>query len=202
MKNLNLNVNSNTVINQLDALYREFLKHELSKHNFHFIFCDSENVPTNGKQIYTMYKKALKNESAFYVFNGSNDQTFFSAETNLFYRAVHDIDHALHYELGLGTTSLKSELFLNCLLAKRAYNFVMGNYRNKQIALMLFSAVYNDTVGQALYYAEKKDFVKDQKSFTYNQINNCEVWAYSKKNMINVAHQSFIADLVFCGVDL
>ena len=192
MKSQNLEIVNN--------LFNEFLKVEIAKHShLNFVFCDNENVPSTGRQIHAMYVKAQKEGTPFYVYSGSNDASFFSQETNLLYRAVHDLDHALYYHVGLGTTNLKSELFLNCILAKRAYDYVLHEHGIKN-AMLVFSAVYNDTVGQAFYYDEHKDFVKDQLSFTVNKINKCDIWKYSIKNQLNIAKQALLSCLFECGV--
>jgi hypothetical protein len=131
-------------------------------------------VPESGKAIYKMYHDAC-NGGTFKVFSGANEaeNLYFSPETNLAYRAVHDLDHASAYAEGRGTTKKADELYLNCLMAKRVYQYALSNGYEREQALLAFFEVYHDTVGQVHYYFEHKDFCSDQKALTAELVQNC-----------------------------
>ena len=134
-----------------------------------------DNVPQSGKGIYKMYHDACAGAGTFRVFSGANAAAnlYFSPETNLAYRAVHDLDHAAHYVEGRGTTSKASELYLNCLMAKRVYSYALNHGYSRTEALKAFFEVYWDTVGQVHYYFEHNDFCADQKALTTKLVSEC-----------------------------
>ena len=163
----------------------------------------SDNVPTTGKAIYRMFVLAQADIEPFKVYNGANDadNLFFAPETNLLYRTLHDIDHALHYRQGLGTTSEASELYLNGLMAKRAYKYakVVG-YTTMQ-AIMTFLTVYHDNVGQVKYYFVNHDFCENQKELTHGYLKECKGMQYLSSGMVTSAKQHMIKLLMDCKVD-
>lgn len=134
-----------------------------------------EGVPSTGKAIARMYRAAVDGVSTFKVFSGANlaKDLYFSAETNLAYRAVHDCDHAVAYCAGHGTTKREDELYLNCLMAKRAYVYAVKQGLGRKAAMLTFFHVYHDTVGQVHYYFEHNDFCADQKALTTKLVNEC-----------------------------
>lgn len=131
-------------------------------------------VPESGKGIHKMYHAACAG-GTFKVFSGANDAAllYFTPETNLAYRAVHDLDHASAYAEGRGTTSRADELYLNCLMAKRVYQYALANEYTRKQALLAFFEVYHDTVGQVHYYFEHNDFCTNQKGLTAELVSNC-----------------------------
>lgn len=163
----------------------------------------SEAVPETGKAIHAMWQEAKLGRTPFRVLNSANDpeNLYFSPQVNLLYRAVHDIDHALWYSAGKGTTKFEHELFLNCLMAKRVYDWCMQDaYYTEQDALLAFFAVYHDTVGQVYYYKEHGDFVVNQRENTVELMNNCKgVWA-TKRGMLRIAYTVMRSYLRECGL--
>ena len=161
-----------------------------------------KNVPQTGKGIYKMYISALDGVETFRVFNGANDakNLFFSPDTNLLYRTLHDIDHALHYKQGKGTTSKDNEMFLNCLMAKRAFDYAIKSGYTMVQAVMTFLSVYHDTVGQVYYYFENNDFCENQKELTNQFLNDCQGMKYLNNGSITSAHQYIIGLMNTCKV--
>ena len=161
-----------------------------------------KGVPQSGKGIYKMYVLALDGVENFRVFNGANDakNLFFTPETNLLYRTLHDIDHAIHYKQGKGTTSQDNELFLNCLMAKRAYDYAIKSGYTLAQSVMTFLAVYHDTVGQVHYYFENNDFCENQKDLTNKLLSECQGMAYLNNGSITSAHQYIIGLMNTCKV--
>lgn len=161
-----------------------------------------KNVPQSGKGIYKMYVLAIDGVETFRVFNGANDakNLFFTPDTNLLYRTLHDIDHALHYKQGKGTTSKANELFLNCLMAKRAYDYAIKSGYTLAQSIMAFLAVYHDTVGQVHYYFDNNDFCENQKELTAELLANCQGMKYLYNGSITSAHQYIIGLMNTCKV--
>lgn len=161
------------------------------------------NVPQTGKGIYKMYILALHGLENFRVFNGANEANnlFFTPETNLLYRTLHDIDHALHYKIGKGTTSKENELFLNCLMAKRAYTYAIRQGYTQSQAIMTFLSVYHDTVGQVHYYFENNDFCSNQKELTQKLLDKCQGMRYLKQGSVTTAKQYIMKLMCECKVE-
>lgn len=132
-------------------------------------------VPESGKAIYKMYHDACAG-GTFKVFSGANAAAdlYFSPETNLAYRAVHDLDHASAYAEGRGTTKMADELYLNCLMAKRVYQYALSNGYERKQALLAFFEIFHDTCGQVDYYFEHKDFCSNQKALTTELVSKCK----------------------------
>lgn len=161
-----------------------------------------KNVPQSGKGIYKMYILALDGVENFRVFNGANDakNLFFTPDTNLLYRTLHDIDHALHYKQGKGTTTKENELFLNCLMAKRAFDYAIKSGYTLAQSVMTFLSVYHDTVGQVYYYFENNDFCENQKDLTNQLLSDCQGMKYLNNGSITSAHQYIIGLMNTCKV--
>lgn len=191
---------------RLNGIVMQCLRETLASamvHNGITIKYTSEAVPETGKAIHAMWEQAKLGMTPFRVLNSANDaeNLYFSPQVNLLYRAVHDIDHALWYSAGKGTTKFEHELFLNCLMAKRVYDWCMQDaYYTEQDALLAFFAVYHDTVGQVYYYKEHSDFVVNQRANTVELMNNCKgVWA-AKHGMLRIAYSVMQGYLRECGL--
>lgn len=161
-----------------------------------------KNVPQTGKGIYKMYILALDGIENFRVFNGANDakNLFFTPDTNLLYRTLHDIDHALHYKQGKGTTTKANEMFLNCLKAKRAFDYAIKSGYTLGQSVMTFLTVYHDTVGQVYYYFENNDFCENQKELTNQLLFDCKGMEYLNNGSITSAYQYIIGLMNTCKV--
>lgn len=162
----------------------------------------TEGIPSSGKGIYKMYHDAC-NGGTFKVFSGANEAAdlYFSPETNLAYRAVHDLDHASAYANGGGTTSKADELYLNCLMAKRVYQYALAEGYTRREAMLAFFETYWDTCGQVDYYFEHSDFCSDQKALTAELVKNCKgARAVHAENLImaSIEMQRMLRE---CGVD-
>lgn len=181
---------------QTDLMFRDALNAVLVNTSREIMYTE-DNVPSTGKGIYEMYRSGTE----FRVFSGSNDaeNLYFSPRTNLMYRAVHDLDHAVAYELGRGTTKFEDELYLNCLMAKRVYDYVVKQY-NQETALRVFFEVYHDTVGQALYYKKHNDFCVDQRSNTVNELDKCLGIKFLKRGDVRSASSVMVGYMTECGL--
>lgn len=160
------------------------------------------NVPQSGKGIYKMYVLAVDGIENFRVFSGANDakNLFFTPETNILYRTLHDIDHALYYKQGKGTTSKANELFLNCLMAKRAYRYAIKAGYTQAQAVMTFLCVYHDTVGQVHYYFENNDFCENQKALTLELLLTCKGMEYLRTGSVTAAKHYMLGLMNHCNV--
>lgn len=159
-----------------DAIFRAALMEDLNIiQEFIEFEYTTENVPESGKAIFAMYKDAIAGADSFRVFSGANlaEDLYFTPATNLAYRALHDIDHATAYAQGRGTTKREDELYLNCLMAKRAYSHALNAGYGHKAALLTFFHVYHDTVGQVHYYFKHNEFCVNQKALTTQLINDC-----------------------------
>lgn len=164
---------------------------------------DETKVPSTGKAIHAMWEQAKVGECTFVVYSGANDSSnlYFSPQVNLLYRTVHDFDHALNYKVSRGTTKYKDELYLNCLMAKRVYDWTLcSDYYTEQDALLAFFAMYHDTVGQVQYYKEHGDFVVNQRQNTVDLIDNCKGYKAALAGQLHLAYQVMQACLHECGV--
>ena len=161
----------------------------------------SEGVPSTGKAIHAMWEVSKREGLPFKVFNGANDarNLYFSAGVNLCYRAVHDVDHAIAYEIGRGTTKYEDELYLNCLMARRVYLHAIKN-NDSLTALHAFFAMYHDTVGQVKFYKEHGTFLVNQRAHTVQLLNECTGMHFVNRGMLRPAYQVMINYLNECGV--
>ena len=156
------------------------------------------NAPTTGKQIKAAFNKA-KLTSLFPVYSDTSNGCIFGNRCNLAYRFVHDIDHALHYDQGKGTTATKDEKFLNCLLCNRIYCIVKAKH-GECVALEAYFVLYADTVGQTINYAKTGDFVKDQAKFVVDLLERCKGYYFAKHGQVSLARQIMQAYNIDCGV--
>lgn len=161
------------------------------------------NVPQSGKGIYKMWQQAAIGADTFRVYSGANaaDDVYFTPTINLAYRAVHDLDHASAFMEGRGTTSKASELYLNCLMAKRVYSYALRAGFTRKQAMLAFFEVYHDTVGQVHYYFEHNDFCADQKALTTKLVSECRGVKAVLANDLMTASIEMQRMLRECGVD-
>lgn len=189
----------------VDRIFSECLTTSLTPyHSMIDVELTSINVPQTGIGIYKMWVLALDGIETFRVFDGANDaeNLFFTPETNLLYRTLHDIDHALHYKQGKGTTAEANELYLNCLMAKRAYTYAIKQGYTQAQAIMTFLAVYHDTVGQVHYYFKHNDFCENQKDLTKELLDKCEGMKYLSMGHVTTAKQFVYGLMVGCGLSI
>lgn len=164
---------------------------------------DETKVPSTGKAIHAMWEQAKAGECTFLVYSGANEASnlYFSPQVNLLYRTVHDFDHALNYKVNRGTTKYKDELYLNCLMSKRVYDWTLcSDYYTEQDALLVFFAMYHDTCGQVQYYKEHGDFVVNQRQNTVSLLANCKGYKAALAGQLHLAYQVMQACLHECGV--
>lgn len=188
------NMNTNT-------MFKQFLESEIQGHtNLEFEY-STEGIPSTGVAIHRMWWSASRGVGTFRVFNGSNEahNLYFSPDVNLLYRTVHDLDHAVAYEVGRGTTKYADELYLNCWLAKRAYLYAIKHHSSLD-ALRLFFEVYHDTVGQVHFYKVNGVFLVNQKANTTKLLNHCAGYSFVKHGQVRLAYQVMIAYLIECGL--
>ena len=161
----------------------------------------SEGVPESGKAIHAMWLSSKERDTPFRVLNSSNDGhlLYFSEGTNLLYRFIHDLDHAVAYEVGRGTTRYEDELYLNCLMARRVYLHAIKTH-DSLTALAAFFAVYHDTVGQVKFYKEHGTFLVNQRAHTVQLLNACTGMHFVNHGMVRLAYQVMIGYMVECGL--
>ena len=161
----------------------------------------SEGVPESGKAIHAMWLSSKERDTPFRVLNSSNEGhlLYFSEGTNLLYRFIHDLDHAVAYEVGRGTTRYEDELYLNCLMARRVYLHAIKSH-DSLTALAAFFAVYHDTVGQVKFYKEHGTFLVNQRAHTVQLLNECTGMHFVNHGMVRLAYQVMISYLNECGV--
>lgn len=184
-----------------NTMFKEFLVSEVLKHKGIEFEYTVEGVPSTGVAIHRMWEHAKRGVGTFRVFNGSNEayNLHFEPAINVLYRTVHDIDHALAYEIGRGTTKYEDELYLNCGLAKRSYLHAIKEHSSLD-ALRLFFEVYHDTVGQVKFYKDNSAFLVNQKAHTLKLLNSCAGYAFVKHGQVRLAYQVMIAYLIECGL--
>ena len=161
----------------------------------------SEGVPESGKAIHAMWLSSKERGTPFRVLNSANEGhlLYFSEGTNLLYRFIHDLDHAVAYEVGRGTTRYEDERYLNCLMARRVYLHAIKSH-DSLTALAAFFAVYHDTVGQVKFYKEHGTFLVNQRAHTVQLLNECTGMHFVKHGMLRPAYQVMINYLNECGV--
>lgn len=158
----------------------------------------TSDAPMTGKAIKQAYDNAFIT-GFMPIFDGGGIMLW-SHNANLAYRFCHDIDHALHYDIGLGTTSLKSERYLNCLMAYKVYKRMLSLKYKHDIAIQAFFIGYADWVGQAEAYQHTNKFVEDQASFVYNYLSDCKGYKLIKAGSTSLSLQYMQSCLLDCGV--
>lgn len=166
------------------------------RHGFHPYH--TSNAPATGKQIEVAFRKAPT--LGFMPIYDGGGIMLWSREANLAYRFVHDIDHALHYSQGSGSTKLKDERFLNCLMALRVHDRMLALKYKENLAVQAFFIGYADWVGQAEDYARTGRNLDDQASFVYNYLLDCKGYNLAKAGQTELAKQVMYGCLVDCGV--
>lgn len=191
------------VLNSTDVIFHAACKAVIDAVDYIEFEYTEVNVPQSGKGIYKMYHDACAGAGTFRVFSGANNAAdlYFSPKTNLAYRAVHDLDHASAFMEGRGTTSKASELYLNCLMAKRVYSYALAHGYSRTEALKAFFEVYWDTCGQVDYYFEHNDFCSDQKALTTKLVSECRGVKAVLANDLMIASIEMQRMLRECGVD-
>jgi hypothetical protein len=155
------------------------------------------NAPGTGKAIHAAWLQAQVS-GYFPVYSDTSNGCIFGNECNLAYRFVHDIDHALAYEKGQGTTNLADEKRLNAKLCNRIYSIVIEKH-GENVALQAFFLLYADTVGQSLNYAKTGNFVADQIAFTANLVLECKGYKLACSGHTGLAQQYKLAYLLECN---
>lgn len=191
------------VLNSTDVIFHAACQAGIDAVDYIEFEYTTENVPQSGKGIYKMYHDACAGAGTFRVFSGANAAAdlYFSPETNLAYRAVHDLDHASAYMEGRGSTTKANELYLNCLMAKRVYSYALAHGYSRTEALKAFFEVYHDTCGQVHYYFEHNDFCADQKALTTKLVSECRGVKAVLAGQLMIASIEMQRMLRECGVD-
>lgn len=161
------------------------------------VFVSAGNATSTGKAIFAAYQSAIVSDSKLLpVLEDSEDTSVYGREHNQLYRFVHDIDHAMAYASGKGTTRLEHEIALNLQFSVNVFKKVLHQTSKLDSALMAFFVCYYDTVGQAEYYATHKHFVVNQKHFVYDKLQSCKAWQALKHGQTMLAKQHFDAILI------
>ena len=122
---------------------------------------NSEKVPSTGKQIAAAFRAAFDNGDKMPILKTPADcKCFLGVAGNDVYRALHDFDHYQAYIAGNGgTTKLADEVALNVHMVDRIMAMVA---EDQDIADTTRAILFADLVGQAFYYANKKDFISNE----------------------------------------
>lgn len=130
---------------------------------------DASKVPSTGKTIAAAFRAAFDNGDKMPILKTpENCKCFLGVIGNDVYRVLHDYDHFVHYTMGLGgTTKLEDEVQMNLELAQRIAGYVKTD--NQDVKIVAESCLYADLIGQAFYYANKKDFVSNEGQLAFVQ---------------------------------
>ena len=138
---------------------------------FEYVFfeSDAKKVPSTGKTIAAVFKDAFHGGPKMPILKTPADcKCFLGVIGNDVYRVLHDYDHFVHYTMGLGgTTKLEDEVQMNLELAQRIVGYVKTD--NPYVKIVAESCLYADLIGQAFYYANKKDFVSNEGQLAFVQ---------------------------------
>lgn len=168
------------------------------------ITSDTALVPNTGKAIFKQYTKNLQSNAPFYVLESHNN-CILGKVANEQYRLLHDVDHALNYPNGQGTTALRDEIYLNGLFANRVFKYLVNPARSKidlRTALTAYVILIIDLLEQANFYSQKKHFIDNQIQFVIDRMNNEYKYIFDLINSDTNTAQYEIATLAcFFGFD-
>lgn len=154
----------NTAIEFTQTALAMSARHAVIKYNLTRVNTTDLNlVPSTGKAIFTMF-----NSPNFFVLKTEQvNNPLLGLEANDNYRFLHDLDHALNYESGHGTVSLKDEMYLNCLMSKRVFDMLnqVAMKCDRKTALYAAVIVFCDLIEQARYYDKYRTFLTQQAPF-------------------------------------
>lgn len=135
------------------------IAHNISK-SLNIGFEESNNAPNTFKQLKEHYKNIKNSGGTFKVYSGGCDTTIYtSLHANYAFRFWHDITH-LTYDLGFSTND-------EIETAKKQMEVLKKYIPADSLEFKLF---YADTIGQTEYYADHKDFVKDQMAYVVDYV--------------------------------
>lgn len=117
---------------------------------------DESEVPSLGYQIRETFERCIREVRPFPISRQGNESAIYGAAANLAFRFWHDY---LHYVHGLGV-GLSSELKLAALHRDAVAKRFGADSLEARI-------MYADVAGQALYYANTKKFIEDQRRFDF-----------------------------------
>jgi hypothetical protein len=115
---------------------------------------DECEVPSNGVMIRMKFDHCIKTCTAFPISREGNESAVYGAAANLAFRFWHDYLHYAH-RLGVG---LRDEL----KLAAMHRDAVAKRFGADSLEARI---MYADVAGQALYFANRGEFIKDQRAF-------------------------------------
>lgn len=133
----------------------------LNESTSHINIIPSLNAPNTFKDLKETFK-----DNSLIVFNGSNENTIFSPETNIKFRAWHDLGH-LRYNLSF---KFKDEIKLGNLQAIEAMLWVNERYDDEKLARNCRDIIHADIVGQIEYYMKHGKYVENQKEYVMNYL--------------------------------
>ena len=166
------------------------------EHQLYPIFVSTEHAPSTGKEIFAAYQAAINGNKQLPILADDTDTSVYGREHNQLYRFIHDIDHAVAYQQGKGTTRLEHEVALNLAFSVNVFKKVLHDTSELDSALMAFFICYYDTVGQAVEYSKTGNFVVNQKQFVYDKLQSCKAWQALKHGQNILAKQCFDAILI------
>lgn len=132
---------------------------------------NADKVPSTGKAIFKAFTEAFNGGQKMPILKTPLDcSCFLGVRGNDVYRALHDYDHFCAMRDGIGgTTRLQDEVMLNQVMVERIVNASgltrVGFYSN--VWAVLKACLLADLVGQSYYYAQKKDFVGNERQLGF-----------------------------------
>ena len=132
---------------------------------------NADKVPSTGKAIFNAFTEAFNGGQKMPILKTPLDcECFLGVRGNDIYRALHDYDHFCAMRDGVGgTTRLQDEDMLNRAMVERIVNasgFTRGGFYS-EVWAVLKACLLADLVGQSYYYAQKKDFVGNEKQLDF-----------------------------------
>ena len=157
----------------MDNIFSLALAKSLQKVDLQVEFVSNpHDVPSTGKSIREAYELCVNDGKPMPIYTGGQYQLYWSKRTNLMYRVLHDYDHAVHYPLGLGTTKLKDEKYLNGLMMWRVLCLPVSDDYKFVDLLDCAHALYYDLISTQQYYAAHGEFVLKQYDFVQERMQN------------------------------
>ena len=138
----------------------QFIKLWFKTHKDTFILTDVDTFDSNDiEATFEMHKQIYRETGKIYIWKGESENTIFGNEKiNHYFRAWHDYIH-LNYNLGYSIT----EESIVCNIQKN--QLPQDWYFEKEL-------INAEIIGQAHYFYKNNSFLKNQRLFTANYLNN------------------------------
>lgn len=138
----------------------QFVKLWFENHKDTFVFTENDNFDSNDiEATFESHKKIYRETGKIYIWTGESENTIFGNEKiNHYFRAWHDYIH-LNYNLGYSITEESIVCNIQRDMLPNEWIF------EKEL-------INAEIIGQAHYFYMNNNFVKNQRLFTVNYIDN------------------------------